>query len=118
MLLDRSIESYEMYKNSDQIIFYDRRVADNVAYARCFNLNEKPVLEASKKYPYNKKVFLLCPWEEIYQTDDERKMTFEQICGFHSLICQAYETLGYELAELPFASVQQRADFITKQLHA
>lgn len=113
-LLQRSIQDYETYQNYDEPVVFDRGVPDNIAYAGCFDLETASYFTEAEKYPYNKTVFLLPPWGEIYATDDERQMNFNQVCEFHKLICAAYNELGYSLVEVPRDTVQNRAAFVKK----
>lgn len=112
MLLQRSMHDHEAYRNYDGPVVFDRGVPDSIAYAGCFNLNTATYFAEAKKYSYNKTVFLLAPWEEIYTTDDERRMTFDQVLEFHKLICGAYGNLGYNLVEVPRGTIQDRANFV------
>lgn len=112
LLLQRSIQDHKTYLNHDGPVIFDRGVPDNIAYADCFNLNAASYIAEAKKYPYNKTAFLLAPWQKIYATDDERRMTFDQVCEFHNLICNAYNELGYDLVEVPKGTIQDRANFI------
>jgi predicted ATPase len=58
-------------------------------------------------------VFVAPPWEAIYSVDDMRRATFEQISGFHDELVAAYETLAYEVVELPQATVAERVQIVT-----
>lgn len=116
LLLERSIQDYRLSVNSKMTTIFDRGVPDNVAYASGFGLDLTPFNVASASYIYNEKVFLLSPWDEIYETDDERKMNFRQVCEFHKLICNIYRKLSYKLIDVPRAPVEERANFIEKNL--
>lgn len=60
--------------NSDRIIFFDRGLPDTLCYMKMENI---PVTEEFNKTIkdtiYNKKVFILPPWNKIYENDTERK---------------------------------------------
>ena len=113
-MLTGSIEDYNRNQNSQQPVIFDRGIPDNIAYAGCFDLDTTHFIQESKKYYFNKTVFLLTPWKEIYATDDERKMNFDQVCEFHKLFCKAYLDLKYNLVEVPRASTVERAIFVRK----
>lgn len=113
-LVERSVQAYVASQYCDGPVIFDRGIPDNIAYAGCFDLDTATYVTEAKKYPYNKTVFLLSPWEEIYATDDERRMNFNQVCEFHKLIYAAYNELGYNLVEVPRGTVQERADFVKK----
>jgi len=75
-----------------------------------------PVSEELNKlvnaHPYNRKVFILPPWEDIYQTDDERKQTWEEAIYTFEKMKQTYLEYGYEIIEVPKISIEKRCEFI------
>lgn len=119
LMLDKSIADYLSAGQScsDQIIFFDRGIPDTLAYSYLINL---PVSEelgaAAQKYKYNQKVFILPPWEEIYQTDNERKQDFEEAVRTYEVLGKTYQNLGYELIEIPKMKITERAEFIIKTI--
>lgn len=106
LILSRSLESYKKYVGSSVPIIFDRGIPDVIGYAKLFGLDIKKFENSAKIHPYNRSVFIAPPWEEIYSTDDERKMTFEETAQFHELLERAYLDLGYQLIELPFEPVE------------
>jgi predicted ATPase len=65
---------------------------------------------------YCRKVFIFPPWEEIYENDAERKQDFnEAVATYHEMV-SAYTKFGYDLIEVPKASVKERAQFIVNKL--
>lgn len=112
LLLSRSIAKYNEQKEGQRPVFFDRGIPDVIGYAASYKLPLEKFERASEIYRYNKTVFVLFPWESIYCTDEERRMTFEQTIVFHKSLMAAYEKCGYQILELPFASIEERADFI------
>ena len=115
LMLNASIESYlsALTTPPEQRLFFDRGIPDTLAYSDLINVPiseewERKVL----KYRYNKQVFILPPWEEIYKTDNERIQDFEEAVATYQIIFGTYKKLGYELIEVPKISVKQRASFI------
>ncbi len=115
LLIARSIEKYEGVAD-DGVVFYDRGLPDCVAYAGIFGLNATGALEAAATRRYAEPVIMAPPWEDIYTTDDMRKATFDQVVAFHSVLVSAYDELGYELVELPEASIADRKQFVVDLL--
>ena len=111
-LVVRSIEKFDAAPDAEAVI-YDRGLPDCVAYANVFSLDPGPALAAAAARRYSDPVFVTPPWEAIYSVDDMRRATFEQIRGFHDELVAAYETLGYELVELPQATVAERVQIVT-----
>ena len=87
-----------------------------MTYSKTFNLSHESDFRASQNLRYNKHVFILPPWEEIYKTDDERKMQFKHLNNFHDSLYENYLKLGYELIEVPKASVTERCQFMKEQI--
>ena len=56
-----------------------------------FNRNYEKVLNCS----YNPIVFILPPWKEIYQTDNERKQDWQEAEHTYFQMKSTYEKYGY-----------------------
>ena len=56
------------------------------------------------------------PWPEIYANDKERKQDFAEAIRSYELCAEAYTHFGYELVELPKASVDARAAFVLERV--
>lgn len=113
-LIERSVENYGSI--SQGIAVFDRGLPDCAAYAAVYGLDTRPALEASGRYRYDSPVFVAPPWEEIYTTDDMRRATFDEAKAFHAAVVAAYERSGYEMVELPRATVEARVDFMNALL--
>lgn len=116
LLLSRAMHQYQSFAKTDQFVIFDRGLPDNIAYCDLFGLDRSAAWNASQLYQYNKKVFILSGWKDIYQTDDERKMTYEQADEFGKSVEKIYQALGYDLIEVPFEAPEVRAEFIVSQL--
>ena len=98
-------------------VFFDRGIPDTLAYIDMENLSiEDSLLAEAKAYRYHKKVFILPPWQEIYETDNERKQTWEEAEATFHRMKSVYERLGYEVLEVPKTTVEQRYQFICESL--
>ena len=74
------------------------------------------MLTAAATFRYNKRVFLAPPWREIFHEDAERKQSWEEAVATFEAMVSTYESLDYEIVLLPLASVQERAEFVLKQI--
>ncbi len=115
LLLSRTLYQYKTQKDN-QLVIFDRGLPDIIAYASFFGLELTHYKKCAELNRYNNKVLLLEPWEEIYENDDERKMTFEQALDFHHTLTQIYTSLNYDLCIVPKCSIKERAEFIKSQL--
>ena len=116
LLLSRSIASYKHYGNGKGPIIFDRGIPDNISYAQLFELDTDVYVNAAKHFRYQPMVFFLPGWEAIYQTDDERKMSFAQADAFGKELKAVYTSLGYKIIEVPFISALERANFIYNKI--
>lgn len=112
LLLRRSIEKYRAVVEHSGPVVFDRGVPDCVAYARHLGTDPAAGVGAAARYRYRREVLLLRPWEEIYTTDDERRMTFEHTLAFQRHIEEVFREIGYLLVEVPFAPIEQRVAFV------
>ena len=119
-MIVRSIETYqEALKLRNEPIIFDRGVLDYVGYAYRTNTPISEELhQTALSLVYNKKVFLAPPWDEIYCNDTERKQSFEEALEVYDNLFKIYSDFGYEIIELPKASVEIRADFVIGHIRA
>jgi predicted ATPase len=117
LMLDRSIDSFCKHTPTAITTFSDRGIPDSLSYAHLIGLADKEFLQkACDEYRYASRVFIAPPWEEIYQTDSERKQDFDEAVRTWQQISQTYQECGYTLIELPKTKPELRAEFILEQL--
>lgn len=116
LMLSRAIYQFKQTQELDENIVYDRGIPDMLAYFNLFNLNYLPAKQASILFRYEPQVFIFPAWQEIYATDDERKMSFESARDFGIEVQKIYKECGYSLIHVPCVSPEQRAQFIIERL--
>lgn len=100
-----------------ELVFLDRGLPDVVAYMDYANSEYPKHFENTcETYVYDK-IFVLAPWQEIFVSDSERYENFEQAVEIHHALLTTYERFGYELIDVPFDSIEKRADFIIDALN-
>ncbi|WP_375058548.1 AAA family ATPase [Zobellella sp. DQSA1] len=63
----------------DHAMFFERRVLDALYMLAAESaLTRDEIVQYVQQFPYNGVVFLLPPWEEIYDTDSERDQSSEE----------------------------------------
>jgi predicted ATPase len=112
LLLRRSIEKYEEARRREGVAVFDRGIPDCVAYAAVLGVDPTPSLLAVGKHRYAREVFFFEPWKDIYETDDERVMSFADVIDFHQELVHAYERAGYALLRVPQDSIENRVAFV------
>ena len=116
-LLTQSLRDFGQAVGSKNISFFDRGLPDLIAYANRFGVESAEIVDAAKKSRYSEKVFVLSPWDEIFEPDEFRKASFAEYKNFHRLITDAYTDMGYSLVEVPKVSITSRVDFILSALN-
>lgn len=113
LMLERSIATFLKNKDNSSLTFFDRGIPDTLSYAHLIKLKISLKLsEAVRTYRYNPIVFILPPWEEIYQTDSERKQTFAEAIEVYNILKKTYNDSEYQLVEVPKLAPKERIDFI------
>ncbi len=112
LMLSRAMFQFKQMQNCDNNVIFDRGIPDNITYAQGFGWDPSHIHNASKQYRYNNLVFFTPGWKEIYQTDDERKMSFEAAKQFGDDVRKLYLSLGYKVIDVPFGKPEVRAKFI------
>ena len=114
-MLTWEMRSYHIAEQLAGRVFFDRGVPDVAGYLRLMKLPvPEHVEKAVKLFRYHRRVFLAPPWEEIFQQDRERKQDFAEAVRTYEAVASTYAECGYELVELPRASVEERVRFIRK----
>ena len=116
LMLSRMLFDYDAATQVTSPVIFDRGLADLVGYARLFGIDDTSTLNAARRYSFNTTVYVTPDWEEIYETDEERKMTFEQATAFGKIIRRVYTELSYTLIDLPVAAAATRAEWIVSRL--
>lgn len=112
-VLSADIEKYRETDAGDGPWFFDRGVLDALWMLDAENaLTYDQATRYVHDFPYNRRVFLLPPWKEIYGTDAERDQTFEQSVEVFEGLKRWYRQWGYETLEVPRTHVGERVSFI------
>lgn len=117
-VLSQMVASYNAAPG-DKLTFYDRGVPDIIAYLKVAGL---PIADnyytALQQCPYNKTVFILPPWPEIYINDDERWQTYQQAEEIYLALMETYTAFGFKLITVPKLTVNNRAAFIINNMNS
>ena len=117
-ILRKRIQQHQA-TSGNTISFFDRGIPDSLAFLKFMGMENPPVLsKAIDKYRYNNTVFLLPPWEEIYENDLVRLESFAEAEILFNLVKEAYSESGYLIEELPIGSIEKRVLRIRNKLTA
>jgi len=119
LLLKGREQQYEDAENSDnEFVFLDRGIPDVVAYMDYAKENyPENFIKSCKKNTYDY-VFILAPWQEIFKSDNERYESFEQAKQIHDNLLETYKKYDYNLQDVPFGSIEERAKHILNVVKA
>jgi predicted ATPase len=113
----RSVKVYQVGYDANRAVFFDRGIPELIGYCYLSKMAVPDYLKnAMPQYCYNKQVFILPPWQEIYKTDTERKQDFTEAQQTFECIKTAYIEAGYQLIEVPKLGVAQRMQFVLNYL--
>ena len=112
LLLERAIADLSSKASGEHDVFFDRGIPDIVGYFELFDLDASAAWEAAHVHRYNDPVFVFAEWPEIYTTDVDRRMTFEQSAAFGRRVREIYAELGYALVDVRPGTPDERAAFI------
>lgn len=103
-------------QDQSEIVFLDRGIPDILAYMHYIG-DSYPAFfdEATKEHTYSK-VFVLPPWEDIYESDEARYENFEQAKLIFNHLLETYQKYGYNLIQVPRGTVEERMQFILSHL--
>ncbi|MCT7375054.1 AAA family ATPase [Chelativorans salis] len=119
LMLSWELRSYEAARAAGSVHLFDRGIPDLIGYFRLIGLPVPPHMrKAAEMFRYNKTVFILPPWPEIYVQDEERQQTIEEAERTYESIRAAYEEAGYTLVHVPPAPVAERRDFVFTAIEA
>lgn len=115
LMLSRMLFNYDAATQVNGPVIFDRGLADLVGYARLFGIDDTSALNAARRHSFNTTVYVAPDWEKIYETDNERKMTFEQASAFGKIIREVFTELSYNLVDLPLTAAPTRAEWIVSR---
>lgn len=79
LMLCWEMRSYRVAQEQPGPVFFDRGMPDVSGYLRLLGLPvPKHVKNAADAFRYNRRVFILPPWPDIFRRDSERKQSFEE----------------------------------------
>ncbi|SRX55721.1 AAA family ATPase [Aequorivita sp. CIP111184] len=116
-LLEGRLKQFHEGKNCEApILFYDRGMPDVTAYMDFVETvypKHFPKTCVENRYT---EVFVLPPWEDIYEQDNERYESFEQAEKIFYFLKIGYENYDYKIHEVPVGSIKERVDYILNKL--
>lgn len=94
-------------------VVFDRGLPDIAGYLLLCGLPIPGHVErAAQLRRYRRAVYIAPPWQDIFTRDAQRKQDFAEAQRTYAAMAETYPRYGYELVELPRASVAERVAFV------
>jgi predicted ATPase len=117
LMLGWEMRSYHMARHETGPVLFDRGMPDVVGYLRLLGLPAPMHMDkAARMFRYNRRVFIAPPWPEIFRQDGERRQDLDEAVRTYEAMVATYGDYGYELVEVPRASVEERARFVLERI--
>jgi predicted ATPase len=115
-ILSRDIEKYQQPPELD-LVFFDRSVVEALCMvSQATRLEARELRALLAQYRYDRRVFVLPPWEAIFTTDSERDQTFADALHVHRTLTRWYRRCEYETIEVPTGPVAERCTYVLRAL--
>lgn len=116
-LLEGRVEQFHQGATfTDRTVFYDRGIPDVPAYLHYLGTPYPDHFDKTCEIHRYDAIFLLPPWEAIYERDNERYETYEQAEKIFHYLHKAYAAYGYEVDHVPTGSLKYRSEHILHKL--
>lgn len=113
ILLDRQAKLEAALNDTRGFIFLDRSAIDSIAIDAYHAVAVSDTLRKEIKKIHIDVVFFLDPLpEQYYKQTEIRRETYEEAMKIHAFLKKFYKDLGYMSINVPFDTVEKRADFI------
>lgn len=113
LMLSWEMRSHALASAQAGPVFFDRGIPDIAGYLHVSGLPIPDHVEAAARaMRYNRKVFILPPWKEIFGKDSERKQDFPEAVRTHEAMVKVYTAFGYELVTVPCLPAAERRRFV------
>jgi predicted ATPase len=116
LLEGRKKQFYSATEEVSNTVFLDRGIPDILAYMHYIGDSYPSFFDQACKDHNYTKVFVLPPWEEIYESDEARYENYEQAKLIFEHLKETYQKYGYNLIEVPKGTVTERIQFIFSEL--
>ncbi len=113
LAIEAMVQQYHMSQEVEGLCFFDRAIPDVFGYLKNGGFSVPPEYRALlKECRYQDDVFVLPPWPDIFEQDNERPQTYEESVSLYHALCDAYDSCGFTLHHVPKGSVERRVGFI------
>ena len=117
LMFERDLRSYHQAAPRGVPVLFDRGLPDIAGYLRLCRLPiPQAIMREIRARRYNRRVFIAPPWLEIFAQDTERKQSFAEAQATFDAISETYLSMDYELIPLPLVSIEERTQFVLRNM--
>ncbi len=108
-MLEAHLREFDRAVSRQGPVVFDRGLPDVVGFLEVSGLPVSPRIdEACRTVRYDGPVFRAPAWQDIYRQDEQRIQNWEEAVASDEAVAAAWLRFGYEVIDLPFASVEAR----------
>lgn len=102
----------DLAQSAGGVVLHDRSMVDAIAWLKRQERLRKDDAKLLAAYRYSSPVVMVPPWPELFAMDAERRHGIDDAVAEYHDLCEAYPAAGYDMVEMPRASVGERADWL------
>jgi predicted ATPase len=112
-----AVYQFRSATGTNGLIFFDRCVVEPLVYSRLQGVElSATAKQTALECRYDDPIFVVPPWKKIFAADAERRHTFGAAVAEYEALSQAFVELGYRVCVIPKMVIDDRVDFILKEL--
>lgn len=116
-MADAHRREFDRFDGHDAPVLFDRGLPDVVGFLDVSGLPvSRAIKHACRTVRYGGPVFRAPAWAEIYRQDSERIQDWAGAVASDQAVSAAWQRYGYDLVDLPLASVGDRLAFVKARL--
>lgn len=116
-VMRRDIKNFHKALAQPDWVFFDRAIPDGMCMLdQVAPLGHRKIEVLAGCFAYRRQVFMFPPWAAIYCNDAERDQTFADATRVFRMLRDWYRQCGYEVLDMPLGNVDDRCDFVLKEL--
>ncbi|MGN6500574.1 MAG: AAA family ATPase, partial [Tsuneonella sp.] len=98
-------------------VVFDRGLPDVVGFLEVSGLPVSHAIDAAcRTMRYDGPVLRAPAWQDIYRQDEQRIQTYSEAAASDHAVTAAWRRYGYEVVDLPLASVAERLAFMQRAM--
>lgn len=112
-MLEAHLREFAAMDGREGPVVFDRGLPDVVGFLDVSGLPVSPAIDrACRAVRYHGPILRAPAWQDIYRQDAERIQDWQQAVASDEAVSAAWRRYGYEVLDLPLASVEERLAFL------